>query len=180
MSRVAAAILAGGGARRVGSDKALAAIGGVPMIDVIAARLAVEVDTILICGRSHGAFPWVADRPATGLGPLGGLAAALHWASGRGFDRVLSVPCDTPHLPADLLWRLSMGDDNVYADDCPVIGLWDTAGAAVLDALLAAPGRHAMRDFIDAVGARPCALGRIANVNTPGDLARITAARNTG
>lgn len=52
-----------------------------------------------------------------------------------------------------------------------MIGLWPASAAPVLDALLAGEGRHSMRAFAEAIGARPVQLMRNpANINTPEDL----------
>ena len=99
--RVLGAILAGGQARRFGSDKALALLAGRALIDHVAAALGPQVEALVVCGREHQGSTSVPDRPAAGLGPLGGLAGALHYAREHGYDAVVSAPCDTPLLPDD-------------------------------------------------------------------------------
>src|ERR1700761_6137627 len=101
--RILGAILAGGRSSRFGSDKALTVIDGRSMLDRIIDALAPQVDGIVVCGRpSSERYDGIADRPAADLGPLGGINAALHYAMTHGFGAVLTVPCDTPLLPADL------------------------------------------------------------------------------
>jgi molybdopterin-guanine dinucleotide biosynthesis protein A len=99
---VLGAILAGGEARRFGSDKALAMLDGVTLIDRVRAALTPQVAAVVVCGRVGG----IADRPA-GIGPLGGIAAAIWQARERGMDGAVTVPCDAPGLPDDLVARLA-------------------------------------------------------------------------
>lgn len=77
------AMLAGGRSRRFGSDKALADIGGKPMIAHVVDALAPQVDSLVIRGRDWPGLARIGDRPGDGLGPLGGgVNAALHRARG--------------------------------------------------------------------------------------------------
>lgn len=76
--RLLGAILAGGAATRFGSDKGSGAlIGGRALIDHVADALRPQVATLVVCGRHWPGLEGLADRPASGLGPLGGLCAAL-------------------------------------------------------------------------------------------------------
>lgn len=179
MTRVLGAILAGGRARRFGSDKALATLDGRRLIDRVADALTPQVDAIVVIGREHPGMACAPDRPGPDMGPLGGIAGALHHAARHGFDGVLSVPCDAPALPDDLRAILVDGDGPAFLPDLPVVGWWPVATLATLDALLGRPGSHAVRAFADAIGARPRATATpIANVNTPGDLDRLAARRD--
>ncbi|MCA1196424.1 NTP transferase domain-containing protein [Sphingomonas sp. R647] len=82
--RLLGALIAGGASRRFGSDKALATIGGVSLIDHPRGVLEAQVDDLVLCGRPSNRMRWISDRPAPGLGPLGGLNAALADARARG------------------------------------------------------------------------------------------------
>ena len=174
--RLLGAILAGGQSRRFGSDKAMADLGGRPMIVRVAEAVAPFVEATVICG--HPAVPagmvGVADLPCPGLGPLGGLAGALHHAAAQGFDAVLSVGCDTPVLDADLMARLRDADTATFVVQSPVIGRWPADLAAALMVHLGMPGSRSMRGWAEAVGAIAIdALVPIPNVNTPADLDRL-------
>lgn len=170
MSRVLGVVLAGGAARRFGSDKALAALAGQSLIAHAVAAMERQCADVVVAGRSAAPAPTIADRPRAGMGPLGGLNAALHHAAAHGFDSVLSVPVDTPGLPDDLLGELAPAP--AFAAQSPVIGLWPVAARHALDALLAQPVLHAMRVFADAIGARRVMLSTLRfNINTPADLA---------
>lgn len=173
------AILAGGRASRFGSDKALALLDGRALIDRVADALRPQVDALVVIGRTHPGIASARDRPAPDLGPLGGLAGALHHAATHGHDRVLSVPCDAPDLPRDLSAMLAGGPagQSRYLGDLPVVGLWHVAALDELDALLVGTGSRSIRAFADRIGAQAIDGARIANVNTLGDLARIAAAQ---
>ncbi len=168
--RVLGAVLAGGRSLRFGSDKALAMLRGKPLIDNVIDALAPQVDAVVICGRDHGGLLALADRPGPGQGPLAGLSAALHHAAAAGFDRVLSVGCDMPDLPADLVARL--GGAPAVADGQWLVGLWPATLATRLDAHLAA-GNRSLRGWADAVGAARIALPPLANINRIEDLAAL-------
>jgi molybdenum cofactor guanylyltransferase len=163
------AILAGGQARRFGSDKAQALYEGARLIDRVADALAAQCDTVVVCGREEPGFPCIPDWPEAGLGPLGGLAAALRHAEASGFAHVLSAGVDAPDLPHDLAATLS-GEGAAIVESQPVVGLWPTAALPALEAFLHGGGRSLYR-FADHVGARRIDLpAALMNVNRPEDL----------
>jgi molybdopterin-guanine dinucleotide biosynthesis protein A len=109
-ARVAAVILAGGQGRRMGgADKGLIEYQGRPLIEWALAALTPQVGELLISANrnleiyaayGHRVLPdTLPDFP----GPLAGVLAALDAVNA---DWLLVVPCDTPHLPADLAQRL--------------------------------------------------------------------------
>lgn len=172
MSGTLGAILAGGQARRFGSDKALAQLDGVPLIERALAALAPQVDALLVCGRPWAAHRWVADRPQAGLGPLGGIAAALRFAADAGFDWVVTSACDVPMLPADLVARLAAGEGAAFVTGLPVVARWPAAASGALDQWLAEDRSRAVRAFAAHIGAPAVTLPRVPdNINTPADLA---------
>ncbi|MEI9849843.1 MAG: molybdenum cofactor guanylyltransferase [Sphingomonas sp.] len=167
--RLLGAVLAGGQSRRFGSDKALALLDGRSLIEHAIAALAAQVDAVIVCGREWG--DWVPDRPEPGLGPLGGINAALHAAAARGFDAVLTVPCDVPGLPPDLAQRLRPPG---FVEDLPVTGLWPASLAAGLDAFLAGTQDRSMRAWTRSIGAVPLRLDvPLPNINRPEDLEKL-------
>lgn len=168
--RVLGAILAGGKAQRFGSDKAHALWQGERLIDRVAAALAPQCEALVVCGREEPGFTSLPDRPEAGLGPLGGLNAALHHARDNGFDAVLAAACDIPDIPGDLHARLQ-GDGAAIVADQPVVGLWPAGLAPVLDELLA-EGACAIYRFADRVNARLVSIEPgLGNINRPEDLA---------
>ncbi|QUL37407.1 molybdenum cofactor guanylyltransferase [Erythrobacter sp. JK5] len=163
------AILAGGQARRFGSDKAHALIDGVRLIDRVADALGSQTTALIVCGRDEPGFGCIPDLPAPGLGPLGGLNAALDFAETHGFTHVLTAGVDCPNLPADLAAQLA-GEGAAIIEDQPVVGLWPVAIAADLVEFLAEGGR-ALYGFADRIEARRIAVEPpLINVNSPGDL----------
>lgn len=171
--KILGAILAGGRSSRFGSDKAEALIDGRPMIALVAERLAQQTDAVAICGREWGGLACLPDRPHPDLGPLGGLAAALHHAMENGFDLVLTSGCDLPDLPLDLIPSLSPAPATVRGQ--PLLGLWTSELSAALDHHLEMTDDLSIACWIRTAGARVIEIGRaVTNINTPGDLQRFT------
>lgn len=108
-------ILAGGLGRRMGGvDKGLQLLRGEAMVAHVLKRLALQVDAMLInanqnadvytaLGDAYGAYV-VADVVGGFAGPLAGLHAGLTAAS---TPLLVTVPCDSPFLPLDLVARLA-------------------------------------------------------------------------
>lgn len=167
--KILGAIIAGGKARRFGSDKAHAVLEGKRMIDKVAEAVLVQSQQLVICGRDEPGFDCIADRPEADMGPLGGINAALHHAAVHGFDAVLSAGCDIPNLPVDLASHLAGSGAAIVADQ-PVVGLWPAELAAMLDQYLAA-GERRIYGFAKKVGAREIELDPpLLNINRPQDL----------
>ena len=170
--RLLGAILAGGRSLRFGSDKASALLDGRPLIAHVADALAAQCDATVVAGRDWAGLIRVDDVPMPGLGPLGGLAGALAYASAYGFDAVLSSGCDLPRLPRDIAARLGV-PDALLADQ-PTVGCWQAAHAEALARLVATDARRSIRGWADAIGARWVRTDRpLANVNRPEDLAML-------
>jgi len=116
MSAVTGIVLAGGQGRRMGGvDKGLQLLHGKPMVAAVIARLAPQVDEILINANqnreSYERFGYrvVPDDIGGYAGPLAGLHACLKVVSSK---LVLTVPCDSPFLPPDLFVRLESAIGN--------------------------------------------------------------------
>ena len=110
MNGVTGIVLAGGQGRRMGGvDKGLQLLHGKPMVAAVLARLAPQVDEILINANqnleAYARFGCrvVPDTVGGFAGPLAGLHAGMSEAS---HPLVLTVPCDSPFLPLDLFSRL--------------------------------------------------------------------------
>lgn len=161
------AIIAGGQSSRFGADKAQAILGGRALIDHVADRLDAQCDTVIICGRTWGDRASVVDRPAPGLGPLGGLCAALHYGAANGFDMVLTAGCDTlpvPMLPFEGLEAAVVAGHYLF-------GVWPVALTRQLDAHLATTQDRSMRHWIAVSGARQIAVSSaLHNLNTQADF----------
>jgi molybdenum cofactor guanylyltransferase len=117
-------VLAGGrGMRMGGVDKGLQTLHGEPLAAHVLKRLAPQTGALLISANRHpdiyaalGA-PFGAKVLADTLpgfpGPLAGLLAGMRAA---GTTYLLSAPCDTPGLPAELASRLTQALDSNHAD----------------------------------------------------------------
>ena len=110
MIEVTGVVLAGGqGSRMGGVDKGLQPFRGKPMAAHAIERLAPQVDEILINANrnpeAYGAFGHrvIADEIEGFAGPLAGFERGLAHAAGQ---LVVTVPCDSPFLPHDLVARL--------------------------------------------------------------------------
>lgn len=168
MIRILGAILTGGKSRRFGSDKLLAKVDGLALIDHVVARLTGQVSDIVLLGQCYSNLVTLPDRPTSGFGPLGGLNAALHHAAEYGFDAVLMVPGDAPDLPLNLAECLS--PMPAFVAGSPVTGFWPKHLAPILDAWLAAGNQYAVAAFCDHVGANAIHFVQpMANINTPQD-----------
>jgi len=108
--KITGVVLAGGqGSRMGGVDKGLQEFRGKPMVAHALERLQPQVDEILInANRNAEAYARfghrvIADEIEGFAGPLAGFERGLAHASG---DLVVTVPCDSPFLPRDLVARL--------------------------------------------------------------------------
>ena len=107
-------VLAGGLGRRMsadgrGVDKGLVTWRGRPLVAHAVDRLAPQVGSLLVNANNHHdayarlGWPVVGDAIEGFAGPLAGVVSGLRAAT---TPWVLSVPCDSPLLPADLAERL--------------------------------------------------------------------------
>lgn len=169
MPKILGAILAGGQSRRFGSDKAQALFAGQRLIDRVARVLAAQSDALVVLGRDEPGFTCLPDRPTPGLGPLGGLCAALHHAGEHGFDAVLAAPCDVPNLPLDLRAALE-GEGATIVESQPVVGYWPTSLAGPVADYLQS-GERRIYTFARQAGARLITIDPpLMNINEVGDL----------
>jgi molybdopterin-guanine dinucleotide biosynthesis protein A len=174
------AILAGGEARRFGSDKALAVLEGRTLIDHAATILRSISDDIVVCGRAVAPDDMIAvpDWPVPGLGPLGGLCGALRYADTNDYDAVLTIGCDTPAMPHALLDTLIKHGAACYVRQMPIVGFWPAGLAEPLTDHLASDSERSVRGWGARVGAAAIdAGGDIPNINRPDDLSRLAAGR---
>jgi molybdopterin-guanine dinucleotide biosynthesis protein A len=113
-------ILAGGrGMRMGGVDKGLQTLQGKPMIMHVMQRLQPQVDRIMINANQNldryrdFSFPVWSDEKNDYAGPLAGMQAGLiHCET----PYMLTVPCDTPILPTDLVRQLATALEQSTAD----------------------------------------------------------------
>lgn len=188
--RWAGLVLAGGRSTRFGGEKAVALLSGKPLMIWCAQALAGACETVAINARSGSqseiltrklSFEIVLDDPLHLAGPLAGVAAGLTWASARGFEGLVTLPCDTPLVAAGHLRRLiaAIGDRTVaYA--CPpqrpqgLCAAWRVELGADLNARLAAGNHPAVHRWLDEMRAKRVPFDDDAsfrNINTRADLA---------
>lgn len=171
--KILGAVIAGGRSSRFGSDKAGAILNGRPLLDHVLAGLGAQTDAIVVCGRDVAGCVSIADRPQPDLGPLGGLAAALHYAAHHGFEAALTSACDTPLVPADLAETLAGSGPAVIAGQ-PLFGYWPASLSAELDDYLAVETSRAVSQWAARTGARRvCHAGEIPNINRLADLVAL-------
>jgi len=117
---VTGVVLAGGqGSRMGGIDKGLQPFRGRPMVAHVIERLAPQVHELLVnANRNAQAYASlghrvIADEIEGFAGPLAGFERGLSHAQGA---LVVTVPCDSPFLPADLVARLRAALESAGAE----------------------------------------------------------------
>ncbi len=117
---VTGVILAGGEARRMGGqDKGLLELSGKPMIEYVIKTIKPQVNSIIVSANRNLSkymdygFPVISDSFTGYNGPLAGIASCM-----RVIETILmlSVPCDTPFVPNDLVKRLYKQMEKKQAD----------------------------------------------------------------
>ncbi len=189
-------VLAGGLGRRMGGvDKGLLIHAGTPLAQHALERLAPQVGAVALSANRNLADYWAIgapvwpDRLQDRPGPLAGLLTGLERSATR---YVVTVPCDAPFFPTDLVARLAAALMSASADVAvavvvdaagertvqPVFCLSKTSLASDLNDFLACGGRRvgewiARQRHAEAVFTDPDAF---VNLNTPDDLRRASAA----
>lgn len=107
---ITAVILAGGrGSRMGGKDKGLVEINNMPLIEHVLSLVSSQAGQLIINANRNieqyqrYGFPVVSDTMADYQGPLAGFASTMAAAT---TDYIVTIPCDSPLLPADLVQRL--------------------------------------------------------------------------
>ena len=187
---VAAAILAGGRASRLGGrPKALLPLGGQRFIDRQLSALSGAAGAVLIVANDAAPFSDLGVRVVPdrieGAGAIGGLYTAIVES---GAPATIVVACDLPFVTAD--FARALADARAGADVAlprtaeglhPLCACWSLEAAAVLEAQIAR-GNLRITDALPTLRVRELGPGAIArfdkdatllfNVNTPNDYAR--------
>lgn len=184
-------VLAGGLGRRMsadgaGVDKGLVELQGRPMVQHAIERLAPQVAAVLVNAnrspQTYARFGWpvLADAVGGFAGPLAGLSAGLDAAY---TPWVVTVPCDSPFLPTDLVSRLA----SALADSGAPIAMARAGGhVQPVFAMVSRALADDLHDFLQAGGrkidlwtARHGAVevdfddaAAFSNINTPQELSR--------
>jgi molybdopterin-guanine dinucleotide biosynthesis protein A/molybdopterin-guanine dinucleotide biosynthesis protein len=173
-----AIILSGGQSKRMGRDKALLELDGLPMIGKIAEQLAGNFNDVLISGDPNMySFAGIRTIPDLEVdrGPLMGLFSTLR-ASTSELNWVTTCDMPEPNLTFVRKMIRSIGDyDAVVPVDSkgwkqPLIGLYRKGIAETIETLLA-ENQCAIRDLIVSIKVEyiPLTSGWYRNLNTPQD-----------
>lgn len=191
-------ILAGGLARRMGGiDKTLLRLDGQTLLAHVVSRLTPQCDGILLNANSDASrfaaidLPVAPDTVPNYPGPLAGLLAAMDWSIGNrpSVRWIVSVPGDTPFIPANLVERLhaareaspsaiahaASGSRQHYTT-----GLWPVSLRDHLHDALVLGGTRRVEEWVKphdpAIAVWPSEpVDPFFNINTPDDL-RVAAA----
>lgn len=173
-----------------GVDKGLELLHGRPLAAWVLQRLQPQVASVLINANQNleryaeFGMPVISDRVDGFAGPLAGLHAGLTAAPTR---YLVSVPCDSPFLPADLVARLyahlaaaraQLAVAKTGDQAHPVFALCRRDVLAGLGAFLEAGGRkidawYAALDVVEV--AFDDEIEAFANINTRDELSTLTA-----
>jgi molybdopterin-guanine dinucleotide biosynthesis protein A len=158
-------LLAGGLASRMGGgDKSLKMLAGRPILAHVIERVTPQVTVLALNANGDPArftewrLPVIPDTIADYPGPLAGIHAGMAWVleNHRGVEAIVSIPTDTPFLPADLVERLQAARQVAGADVAvassggqphPVVALWPVRLAPDLYRLVTEDGMRRVTDF---------------------------------
>ena len=185
---VTTVILAGGLGTRIGGEKGLQLLHDRALIRWVLDAVSRDSEELLInANDAQGAYAnfgyrVIADLIPDWPGPLAGLHAALSAAQS---EYVMTVPCDTPFLPDDLIARLAAAQ-SINASEAavavaggrrqPTIALYHKRVLPKLLAYLAAGGRK-VNDWLDSLRLSEVVFDNGAdfdNINSRDDLARAS------
>jgi len=163
---IAGVILAGGLSRRMGGgDKFLKVVNGQSILTHVIKRVAPQVSLLALnlngdpSRLNNEGLPIIPDTLPGQLGPLAGILAGMEWAANLSppMDFILTVPSDTPFLPADLSLRLftSLGSQNSAAIAASnekihaVVSLWRVSLGKSLRHAMATEGIRKVKDWVE-------------------------------
>jgi molybdopterin-guanine dinucleotide biosynthesis protein A len=183
---IVGAILAGGLGRRLGGGKALAELGGRPLVSRVVGVVGAAGLEPVVVAKPDTALPRldcrVLTEPTEPRHPLTGLTTALGASAGRG---VIAVGCDMPFVPRRLLSWLADLDEELAVCELggrlePLLARYPQSAAKPLRESL--ERGEAMRDAVAALDPRIVAEHELArfgepeeilfNINSPEDLQR--------
>lgn len=187
--RTLGAVLSGGKSLRFGSDKALAEVGGITLLDRAISTLREVCDDVVVVSSNPEHDGWGRVRIPDlreGEGPLAGVEAALRHAERTGAARVMVLACDLPEVEVRSVRLLVEASDDVPAVALeragppgfePLCAVYWTSCVHETSRLLDAGirGAHRLLETVDGA-----VVGRsgpvLTNVNTEDDLGRVERA----
>lgn len=165
LADIGVVILAGGGSRRMGSDKAVLMWNGVTAVERLAATARdLNLGPLIVSGADHG-LPFAPD-PFPQAGPVAGLCTAARILMTQGCQRLLVLAVDAPTLePQDLTPLLEAPAPGATYAGLPLPMVIEAAALPVL------PGNAPLRLFVEAAGLAalptpPHAYARLRGANT--------------
>jgi molybdopterin-guanine dinucleotide biosynthesis protein A len=167
------AVLAGGQSRRIGGAKALARLGGLPLISYPLAAVSAAGLEQLVVAKRQSSLPElncvVLREPALPSHPLCGVVAALRWGGGR---PLVVVGCDMPFVTGALLaWLASLDGLVVPRVDGRLQPLLARYEPAQLDALQSALSNgYSMHKAIGELQPRILGEGELRRFGDPARL----------
>ncbi|WCJ63989.1 molybdenum cofactor guanylyltransferase MobA [Agrobacterium tumefaciens] len=191
-------ILAGGLSRRMGSNKAMVALGDAPLLSHVIRRITPQVSDVTINAAITDKGSWaegfglplLPDTLNGHAGPLAGVLAGMRHFRDReaAGSHFLTAPADSPFFPDDLVARLCehLSDDAIIIAASsgqlhPVFALWPVALADDLEDWLKNDTNRRIRAFLArhvtiGVAFPPLETARgsldpFFNINTPDELA---------
>jgi molybdopterin-guanine dinucleotide biosynthesis protein A len=185
--KIIGAIIAGGQSLRMGArEKAFLKLAGKSVLSHVIERMAPQVDQLLINANGDPArfsefgLTVIPDVLTSLTTPLAGLHAALEFAKNSDADILVTIPSDTPFLPADLVKRLleNSGSAAIAASverEHYIIGAGKTELLDDLSAAIANDNLFRVKDWVHRISAhvvtwRTQPVDPFFNVNTPEDL----------
>lgn len=182
--QVTGVILAGGKSSRMGVNKALLPLWGVPCVQHVADRLRPACDEVIVVAAESGSYSFLSLPVVLDIvrdaGPLAGIHAALS-AIGAGAALVLS--CDAPMVNRELLLRLARAEGTadavlVRSEDGrvqPLCGLYRRSCLTGMAEALAR-GRRSVVEFL---GGRNVDVRSVADLLGPGAESGLLLTMNT-
>lgn len=185
---LAGLILAGGRSSRFGSEKAVAELCGMSMLDHAVAAIRQLTPLLAVSVTRKSAAEALAlseglcvlhDGENDVAGPLAGIRRGLEWASANGSRKMLSLPCDCVLIPDDALRALLSAAGNGAAYVVTERGaeslcaVWPVSAAGLLESLSAGGLHPPVREVLQALDAAVVPVrgaDAFLNINTRADL----------
>jgi molybdopterin-guanine dinucleotide biosynthesis protein A len=180
-------VFCGGASARMGRDKALLVLDGESLLEHAVRELARVTPRVLLASGSAPRYPALGLEcvldPASGLGPLAGLCAALERLEREGVSHACVLACDMPRARAETFRALLARARTERADVClvatatglePLCGVYHVRALPAVRAALAGGARR-MNAFHGAVRLvtvpeHELADGCARNLNTPDEF----------
>ncbi|MFT9332331.1 molybdenum cofactor guanylyltransferase [Acetobacter persici] len=197
LPRIAALVLAGGsGSRLGGCDKPLLPLSRAQtVLDYVLTALRPQCSALAISANGDAArfAPWnlpVLPDTEADMGPLAGILEGLRWAETQDCSVLITVPGDTPFIPADLPHKLLPAPAVAVTQTRRhhLVASWPVACRPALEHWLEqpdSPDKRRIRCFATSLGVQDVVFpdhtpDLFFNINTPDDYAYARALAHGG